>query len=347
MFDIDEIKSIPIAAVAGDLGFRLSASGGGRCRLPGHQDHNPSFSLRGATNTFRCFACNRSGSVIDLVIEMLGLDFRGACQWLSERYLSGYAEAARPWVHRQARQPSTKTLGSPSAPLDPEVAPDPEVYSWILERSPLRHAGQSYMEHRGIRPATLARFRVGQIDDSCELFRSTSDRFGQNRLMRCGLTKAGRWGDELVFPTGYLLFPFVVRGVVTYLQARRTDADHYRRWICLAKLPPPIFNVDVMTPKNTTITICEGVTDVLSAYELGMPALGFLGAGGRFDAGVFASLEGHNVAVVGDADPAGSAFARRLVRELGARGITAVTKRLPAGCNDLNDYLRARPKSAA
>src|SRR3546814_8347217 len=57
-----------------------------RCRLPGHDDEHPSFSVRSRTNRFNCFACNRGGDAIDLVRIMEGTDFLGACRWLGGRF---------------------------------------------------------------------------------------------------------------------------------------------------------------------------------------------------------------------------------------------------------------------
>jgi hypothetical protein len=37
------------------------------CPLPGHEDTDPSFTVKKDTNTFRCFGCDRSGSIIDLI----------------------------------------------------------------------------------------------------------------------------------------------------------------------------------------------------------------------------------------------------------------------------------------
>ena len=52
-------------------GIRPSRSYGNqvvyRCPLPGHDDHDPSFTVYRDTNTFKCYGCDKSGSIIDLV----------------------------------------------------------------------------------------------------------------------------------------------------------------------------------------------------------------------------------------------------------------------------------------
>lgn len=337
-FDLERLKAIPMLAVAADLGFRLSPRGGGRCRLPGHNDANPSFSVRG--NRFRCFACGEKGDIIRLVMVMRAMDFLAACRWLSVHYLEGDVRiAGRPRATMRTIAHPTPT-SAPAGPLAPNLVPDPEVYAWILDQSPLHANGRTYLESRGFSPQTLAHFQVGQVNDRRDLLNRAVAFFNLERLRRCGLLTDRRSGPEFVFPSGYLLFPFISNGKIAYLQARRADHIREWRWFCPAELLPPMFNLDVLSGQEATIAICEGVTDVLSAHQLGIAAIGLVGAGARPDAAVIASLAGRNVSACGDADKAGASLAQGLIRLLSPHGITVARMRLPAGLNDLNDFLR-------
>ncbi len=344
MFDLERIRAIPISMVAKDFGFNLSRTGGGRCRLPDHEDSNPSFSVRLATNRFVCFSCGRRGSVIDLVMIMEKIDFVEACRWLEARYLSGSAKhahnAAKP-VRSLVRQSPQENEGVAEIRTHADV----EVFDWVLERSPLLSDGAQYLSRRAFSAKTLAHFRVGQMGDGRDLLYAATARWGRDRLVACGLLKEARCADELVFPSRYLLFPFLVGGKVTYLQARRPDDGHARRWLCPSHLRPPLFNADALTAAGSTITLCEGVTDVLSAFELGMNAVGLLGASSWLDGETVARFRGRNVAVLGDADKAGCSFGQRMSSLIAPHGLTIIRKRLPTGCNDLNDYLLATRRS--
>lgn len=79
---------------------------------------------------------------------------------------------------------------------------------------------------------------------------------------------------------------------------------------------------------------------MVSAHEIGLAAIGVLGANGHMDDTTVAKLRGRNVAVYGDADKPGAHFTQGLVQRLGRHGITAIPKRLPTGIGDLNDYLK-------
>lgn len=344
MFDLERIRKISILTVAKDFGFSLSRSGGGRCRLPDHEDSNPSFSVRVATNRFVCFSCGRRGSVIDLAKIMEGIDFIEACRWLEARYLGGPSKPTRnvPKPTRSLARRSTQDGEGVAI----KTRADVEVFGWMLERSPLLPDGAQYLASRAFSPETLAHFRVGQIGDGRDLLHAATARWGRDRLVACGLVKETRRADELVFPSRYLLFPFLVGDKVAYLQARRPDGGQARRWLCPSHLPPPLFNADTLTTAGTTITLCEGVTDVLSAFELGKDAVGLLGASSRLDGQTVPLFRGRNLAVLGDADKAGRSFAHRMSALFAPHGLTIIRKRLPSGCNDLNDYLLATRKTA-
>lgn len=336
-YDLKRIKAIAIAKVAKDLGFQLSRRGAGRCRLPGHLDQRPSFSLRLVSNSFLCFGCQRYGSVIDLVMAMDSLDFSAACRWLNDNYLNS---ANAPSRSRRPRPITQQTM--PASVWPSTHGFDPEVYSWILDRSPLAESGKAYLQRRAFGAETIAHFRVGQIGDRTALFRRALTTFGMTRLDRAGLVMQGRYGPLLCFPSNYLLFPFLQDGRVIYLQARRADDRADYRWFCLAKLLPPPYNLDALVESGSTITICEGITDVLSAHQLGMLPIGLLGAMRDLGPDIIHRLIGRNVAIFADADRSGRGLAKRLSGRLAARGITVVTKRLPPEVNDLNDYLRLR-----
>ena len=123
-FDLDRLRAIPIASVARNLGFSLAPSGNGRCRLPGHDDRNPSFSIRTLTNRFTCYACGGRGDVIALVMAMEGLDFVDACAWLDDRYLAG---APRAVAGRTNGAKVARTIAPPPVPtieVSTDFAPD-------------------------------------------------------------------------------------------------------------------------------------------------------------------------------------------------------------------------------
>ena len=77
---LQALRDLPIEGVAERLGLELRQH---KALCPFHNDHHPSLSFNVRKNTFRCFVCDAHGGTIDLVMRVLGKDFREACEWLS------------------------------------------------------------------------------------------------------------------------------------------------------------------------------------------------------------------------------------------------------------------------
>ncbi len=332
--NLEHIKSVAIELVAKDLGFNLSKKGSGRCKFPGHEDKTPSFSINTGRNSFRCFACGVHGSVIDLVAQMLDLNFRSACHWIERTYLG-----------TTRRSSSLKALVKKSTPIQlSELSVqgrsiDSDVYAWFLEQCPLGDSGKTYLGSRGFSEETINSFKIGQLTDSNNVLKMALKIWGRPRLLKCGLINDEGRHLRFVFSNNYLLFPFFKGDDVIYIQARAISPLSRFKWICLKKIPSPIYNENVLNTAAKNITICEGIPDVLSAIELKMTAIGLLGAHAEFHESAVNLLQGKNVYVIGDNDKAGRSFSIRIEGILSAKGITVIKKDLPLDVNDLNDYL--------
>lgn len=87
-YDLERLRAIPIKSVASQFG-KLKPSGSTCMTIcPWHADHHPSLSLveREGKNYCHCFSCGKGGDVIDYVMKAMDVDFRGACEWLSNQY---------------------------------------------------------------------------------------------------------------------------------------------------------------------------------------------------------------------------------------------------------------------
>ena len=78
---IDQLKrNVSILHICADRGIELKKHGTsdyvGKC--PFHEDDKPSFVVTPHKNLWHCMGCDKGGSVIDLVMELDGLDFKQA-----------------------------------------------------------------------------------------------------------------------------------------------------------------------------------------------------------------------------------------------------------------------------
>jgi DNA primase len=205
-------------------------------------------------------------------MELNGWDFIAASRWLQDKYLGGLSHArSKPILLSNAKT----SRADPSA-----YVYDGPVYDWVLSNCPLQDTGRRYLRGRNITESTLEEFQVGQVGNTKELVALGCEVFGAERLYKSGLISRYRDTNrsDLVFSSGYLLFPFLDEGKCQYLQARAIGDESFGpRWKCLHGLQPTIYNVGAVR-NSKKVFLCEGVTDVLSAYELGQNAFALLGA---------------------------------------------------------------------
>ncbi|MCR5042606.1 MAG: hypothetical protein K6A93_00470, partial [Bacteroidaceae bacterium] len=80
-FELQKLRDLPIEGVAERLGLEVKMH---KALCPFHDDHHASLSFKVSRNTFRCFVCGESGGTIDLVMKVLGKDFKEATKWLAD-----------------------------------------------------------------------------------------------------------------------------------------------------------------------------------------------------------------------------------------------------------------------
>ena len=78
-FELQRLRNIPIEGVAERLGLKVTHF---KTLCPFHNDNHPSLSIHVRRNSYKCFVCGAHGGVIDLVMQVLGINFKEACRWL-------------------------------------------------------------------------------------------------------------------------------------------------------------------------------------------------------------------------------------------------------------------------
>ena len=77
-------QGVPIEDAAQRYGLEINRQG--KCVCPFHKDHDPSMKIYSETNSFYCFGCHVSGSVIDLIAQITKADSKNTALELAKEY---------------------------------------------------------------------------------------------------------------------------------------------------------------------------------------------------------------------------------------------------------------------
>jgi DNA primase len=323
----------PLADVAMELGVDLRRCGRSLVGLcPFHDDrHDPNFNVY-PDDRWHCYACGQDGDVIEFLKLKLDLDFKAACEWLSERSASG-------------RGPVLPASSKPPRPLRRWDALDPEQqtilnFTWETYRNSLWASRRvlNYVRSRGIPDWLIDGAGLGY-----------SDGHSLETVLRKGkyLVRAEEMGLywRLERPDGSnpwrehfryrLVIPELRHGRAIWFIGRRVPRPDgtCREDLKYLSLPGerPLLGWERALGKRQVI-VCEGALDYLSALSWGLPAVAVCGTG--FPANRLGCLDAAR-AVYGAFDPdAGGRQASQYFTDLFGHRFRPV--QLPEGL-DLND----------
>lgn len=352
-YRIEDLKGVPIDELASALGLPAHRSGAStvtRCINPSHDDRHPSMSLDTRRNRFKCFACGNSGSPVDLVMQVLTLDFPAAADWIGRAFALTCTDSDHPLtrtsppINRRSQPPVSLPPSASSPTTTPRTI---EILETLLAQlGPLSRVGAAYLESRGISLATATRARVVFIVSPGDIDRSLRARFPLEELTASGLytTPDPRRQKLPVFRffRHRLLFPILVDGRPVFLQGRRLDGDAKPKYLSAGGTVPAPYNADLLPTLSpgSRVLIAEGPIDALTLLDRGYPAVGIFGVQNFKPAWVslFRDLE---VVLVLDADDAGRKGTEKLAAIFATAGKPVRSVSLPEG-TDVNTFFARR-----
>lgn len=308
---------------------------------PFHGEKTPSFSINAQEGLYHCFGCGVSGDTITLVRELQHMDFVEAIEWLAGQ--SGvtvrYTEQGQ-GEHRQRKARLTAAL---------EKAVD-----WYHER--LLHgrdagAARAYLRQRGFDGASVRQWRLGWAPDDWDLLCRHLD-LPDKVLVDTGLGFVNRARRQQDFFRARLLFPiFDPQDHPIGFGGRKlpgTEGPKYRN-----TGQTPLYDkskvlyglnwakTDVV--KAEEVIICEGYTDVIGFFDVGIPrAVATCGTSLTEDHVRTLKRFANRLVLAFDPDAAGAAAAERVYAWEQAHELEVVVADLPAG-QDPGDLARSDP----
>jgi hypothetical protein len=148
-FELQKLRDLPIEGVAERLGLKITHF---KTLCPFHNDNHPSLSIHVRRNSYKCFVCGAHGGVIDLVMQVLGIDFKEACRWLG-------AEDIRP---------STSPFKGDSSPFKGDAGETFQTsrYERYFHRPYLNPAARSFLfTERKLHPGVIRWCRLHSFTD--------------------------------------------------------------------------------------------------------------------------------------------------------------------------------------
>lgn len=336
MYDRDRLlDTIDLGALADDLlGPRT-----GSVRSPTWPCANPQHAQTGRTppvSIFRsrtgderwhCHGCGDGGTAIDLVMTVDRCDVRTALDTLAGR--AGHSAQARgtPAPRRSPPPPRPERVTDPHGLT--AFVDDCARRLWLPEGRPVCHW---LTRTRGIPPDVLERNRVG------------ADPGSASQPRPAGMPSAG-WAAVL---------PVLRDGDVVFAQLRLRSPGRLRYLNASADLAPNprVGFYEPAQQRGPCVLVTEGILDALSAAAAGYRSAALFGASlpdparpsreaARVTRALVESRERLILAL--DNDDAGRRASERLRRLLDEAEPGAVPLGLPAGVNDLNEWMLKTP----
>lgn len=169
---------------------------------PFHSEKTPSFTVSPEKQIFHCFGCGAGGDVFSFVMKRDGLSFGEAVRALARR--CGVALPEKPLAPAERRRLDERRQ------LFEVNRRALEFYEAALARHPDASRARDYLDRRGIRPETIAAFRLGYAPKGWDNLLAHLGRHGvpPSLLEKAGLIVARREGggwydrfrERIIFP---------------------------------------------------------------------------------------------------------------------------------------------------
>jgi DNA primase len=331
------------------VGTRTELRRAGANRLQGlcpfHDERTPSFGINPSDKVFYCFGCGQGGDAFRFVELTEGVDFKGALEYLADRYgvqLELADEDPGAAERRRQRERLLELLERTAA-----------FYVRYLWESSEAQPARAYLAGRGLEEGVLREFRVGYGPSPWDKVLVASRRAGftDRELVDAGLAQRAR-GDGRTFDRfrRRIMFPLCdMRGRVLGFGARAVGADQQPKYLNSGEGPVyhkgrHLFGADVArahAARAGTVVLAEGYTDVIALHQAGLRnTVGLMGTALTEDQVAELARLAPVVALALDADSAGQEAMVRAARVAAGRRLELRVVPLPGG-SDPADVVQA------
>ena len=303
---------------------------------PFHDERTPSFGIDPAQKLFYCFGCGEGGDAFKFVQLTEGLDFKGALEYLADRYgvkLEPVEEDPATAERRRERERLLELLE--------RTATFYVRYLWDSgEAAPARE----YLASRGLDEAVLREFRVGYAPSAYDTLLHAVRRagFSNREIYDAGLAQRAK-GEGMLYDRfrRRIMFPLCdMRGRVLGFGARALGADQKPKYLNSAEgivyhKGRNLFGADIARAAATkagSVIVAEGYTDVIAMHQAGLRnTVGLMGTALTEEQVGELSRLAPRIQLALDADGAGQEAMLRAARVASGRRLELRVVPLPPG----------------
>src|SRR3954447_15728142 len=241
---------------------------------PFHDERTPSFGIDPAQKLFYCFGCSEGGDAFRFVQMTEGLDFKGALEYLADRYgvrLEPVEEDPATAERRGSRERLLELLERTTA-----------FYVRYLWDSDEAAPAREYLASRGLDEAVLREFRVGYAPSAYDTLLRAVRRggFSNREVFDAGLAARSK-GEGVLYDRfrRRIMFPLCdLRGRVLGFGARALGADQKPKYLnsadgAIYHKGRHLFGADIAraaAAKAGSVIVAEGYTDVIAMHQAGL-----------------------------------------------------------------------------
>lgn len=378
-------EKISIIDLADKLGIEYKISGSSAwaiCVNPSHEENKPSMKFYLESNSFNCFGCEANGSTIDLVLNVRhnGQNnketIKQSISWLCSEYgMNGLDTPLRdtksplegtnnqtPSKHTQptriSRQGRPRKHQQDSKRNSTETTKDgrqySDIYRYFLDLLYTEDAIK-YLVYRGItNKSIISNLEIKSFPDHKYITNKLREKFDIELLLKSGLLGKSKSGENyyLTFWKHRLIFPYFDKDNKTILGIEGKnidDTDSQYKALWLNSIDRCLYNPFAFKQakkNNNKISICEGVIDVLSIYQMGWYSdIGFpvtMGGINNWKDNYFDLISEFDITLAVDNDSPGRKFIESFSKKCRTRFLRQPNiikwSEFP-GCNDINEIL--------
>ena len=321
------------------LGKKSGANMFGLC--PFHSEKTPSFSVSPDKQIYHCFGCGKGGGVINFIMEIEGLTFPEAVEFLARR-------VNMPMPEQENDAESRKRARM--------LALNRDAARFFYEQlaTPAGQPARDYMAKRRIGPATAKNFGLGFAPDSWDSLRNAMKAKGYNdfEMADAGLVRRGKTSGFYDTFRNRLMFPVIdVRGNVVGFSGRILGDGEPKYMNSPETL---VFNKSrnlfalnlAKKSKSGYIILSEGNIDVVSLHQAGFDsAVASLGTSLTPEQARLLSSYTKEVKIAYDNDGAGLNASQRAIGILEQLDVKVRVLRM-SGAKDPDEFIKLKGPDA-